>query len=268
VNVNSVFGPFVAFLAGLLSFVSPCVLPMVPVYLAQMAGNTAGATGTIARRRALTHAAMFVAGFSFVFIVMGASVGLVGYALKDHERELARVAGVLIVVMGMHLSGILRIPWLYRTYSVSIPVPAGSGAAVVSGVAMGGSVPPRLPEVRATAADYGRSSLLGMGFALGWTPCIGPVLGTILGLAYAQGTVAKGAVLLVCYSLGLGVPFLVTGMAVGTVTAGLKKVNRFLPAIEVASGVLLIAVGVLLIADRLTIFNSYFDFFGLGTKGL
>ena len=122
-NVNSAFGPVIAFLAGLLSFVSPCVLPMVPVYLAQMAGNTAGAAGSHARRQALTHAAVFIAGFSLVFIVMGASVGLVGYALKDHERELARVAGVLIVIMGMHLAGILRIPWLYRTYSVSIPVP-------------------------------------------------------------------------------------------------------------------------------------------------
>ncbi|MHB8575782.1 MAG: cytochrome c biogenesis CcdA family protein [Dehalococcoidia bacterium] len=264
-NVNTVFGPFIAFLAGLLSFISPCVLPLVPVYLAQMAGNTAGfADGAGARRRALLHSASFVAGFSLVFIVLGASVGLIGYALKDHERELARIAGVLIVIMGMHLAGIIRIPFLNRTYSVPIrvPVAAGAGAGVETAVTQP-ATRPAMPVL-----NYGRSSLLGMGFALGWTPCIGPVLGTILGLAYAQGTVAKGAVLLVCYSLGLGVPFLVTGMAVGTVTAGLKKINRFLPAIEFASGVLLIAVGVLLIADRMTMFNSYFDFFGVGTKGL
>src|SRR5262249_46477650 len=153
---------------------------------------------------------------------------------KDHERELARVAGVVIVIMGMHLAGILRIPYLYRTYAVPVPVPA---PAAVGAVTMGGGmVPGPVSEVRPAlpVVDYGRSSLLGMGFALGWTPCIGPVLGSILGLAYAQGTVAKGGMLLICYSLGLGVPFLVTGMAVGTVSARLKRVNRFLPAIEVA----------------------------------
>jgi cytochrome c-type biogenesis protein len=236
-----------------------------------MVGNTAAAAGPTARRQAFTHAALFVAGFSLVFIVIGASVGLIGFALKDHERELARVAGVLIVIMGMHLAGILRIPWLYRTYTVSLPVPAGAGAAAGSPVALSdreATVRGAPPDARVALAAYGRSSLLGIGFALGWTPCIGPVLGAILGLAYAQGTVAKGAALLVCYSLGLGVPFLVTGMAVGTVTRALRKVNRFLPAIEGASGILLIAVGVLLIADRLTIFNGYFDIFGLGTKGL
>ena len=116
--------------------------------------------------------------------------------------------------------------------------------------------------------DFGRSSVVGAGFALGWTPCIGPVLGSILGLATAASTVARGALLLLFYSLGLGVPFLVTGLAAGTVTAHLKRINRYLPAIEFASGVLLIFVGVLLFANRLTMFNHYFDFFGLGTKGL
>jgi cytochrome c-type biogenesis protein len=121
---------------------------------------------------------------------------------------------------------------------------------------------------RWTSLGYGRSSLVGAGFALGWTPCIGPVLGSILTLAQAQGTVARAILLLVCYSLGLGVPFLVTGMAVGSVTTYLKRVNRFLPAIEVGSGALLIVVGVLLIAGRMTMFNSYFDHFGRLSRGL
>jgi cytochrome c-type biogenesis protein len=115
---------------------------------------------------------------------------------------------------------------------------------------------------------YGRSALVGAGFALGWTPCIGPVLGSILTLAQVQGTVGRATLLLVFYSLGLGVPFLVTGFAVGSVTGYLKRVNRILPAIEVASGALLVLVGVLLIANRLTMFNSYFDHFGPLSRGL
>ncbi len=260
-SIDGLFGPFVAFLAGLLSFLSPCVLPLVPVYIAQMAGNAAISDGTTSRRVTFTHAASFVAGFSLVFIALGASVGLIGYGLKDHQRDLAVVAGVFIIIMGMHLTGLLRIPALYRTYAV--PVGAGAGAGSMSmggGSGDGGG--------RWASLGYGRSSLVGAGFALGWTPCIGPVLGSILTLAQAQGTVARAILLLVCYSLGLGVPFLVTGMAVGSVTASLKRINRFLPAIEVGSGALLIVVGVLLIAGRMTMFNSYFDHFGRLSRGL
>jgi len=236
---------------------------LVPVYIAQMAGNAATSDGTASRRVTFTHAASFVAGFSLVFIALGASVGLIGYGLKDHQRDLAVVAGVFIIVMGMHLTGLLRIPALYRTYAV--PVGAGAGGGSVS---MGGGSGNGGGRGRWASLGYGRSSLVGAGFALGWTPCIGPVLGSILTLAQAQGTVARAILLLVCYSLGLGVPFLVTGIAVGSVTAYLKRINRFLPAIEVGSGALLIFVGVLLIAGRMTMFNSYFDHFGRLSRGL
>ncbi|HLZ72762.1 MAG TPA: cytochrome c biogenesis protein CcdA [Dehalococcoidia bacterium] len=260
-SIDGLFGPFVAFLAGLLSFLSPCVLPLVPVYIAQMAGTATD--GGASRRVTLTHALSFVAGFSLVFIALGASVGLIGYGLKDHQRDLAVLAGIFIIVMGMHLTGLLRIPVLYRTYAV--PVGAGAGGGTLS---VGGGAGGKRAGGRLAALGYGRSSLVGAGFALGWTPCIGPVLGSILTLAQAQGTVGRSILLLVFYSLGLGVPFIVTGMAVGSVTGYLKRINRFLPAIEVGSGALLIFVGVLLIAGRMTMFNSYFDHFGRLSRGL
>jgi cytochrome c-type biogenesis protein len=248
-SVNGVVGPFVAFLAGLLSFISPCVLPMVPVYLAQLAGSSVQVSGTpLARRETVLHTLWFIAGFTAVFIALGASVGLVGYGLREHQRLLAEVAGGLIVVLGLHLVGLLPLPFLQRTYAVPVP---------------GSSVAPRH-----WLLGYGRSALVGAGFALGWTPCIGPVLGSILLLAGASSTVARGAFLLLCYSAGLAVPFFIMGFAVGTIGRALRRLNHFLPAIEVASGVLLVAVGVLLIANRLTMFNQYFDIFGVGTRGL
>jgi cytochrome c-type biogenesis protein len=264
-SVNGAFAPLIAFLAGLLSFVSPCVLPLVPVYLAQLAGTAASmGVSPHARRVTFLHAVSFVLGFSLIFIALGASLGLIGAGMREHQRLLAQVAGVLIIVMGLHLTGIVRIPWLYRTFTVPLPVTATAGAHAPAGRSSSGvAVAP--PPVR--PVDFGRSALVGAGFALGWTPCIGPVLGSILGFAAAQGTVAKGALLLVFYSAGLGVPFLVAGMAVGSVTAYLKRLNRFLPAIEIASGVLLIIAGILLFTNKLTIFNQYFDFFGIGSKG-
>jgi len=199
VSVDGVFGPFVAFLAGLLSFLSPCVLPLVPVYIAQIAGTT-GAGGVAPRRRTtFLHAATFVGGFSTVFIALGVSAGgILAGGLRDHQELFQTVAGVFIIVMGMQLTGLIRISALYRTYSVPV---------------------------------------------------------------------ARAGLLLACYSLGLGVPFLITGLAVGTVTASLKRVNRFLPILEIASGALLILVGILLVAHRMTMFNQYFDFFGIGAKG-
>jgi cytochrome c-type biogenesis protein len=251
VSTGGIAGPFVAFLAGLLSFVSPCVLPMVPVYLMQLTGPSAVAAGTArARRLTLLHTCFFVAGFSAVFIALGASLGLLGYGLRDHQRLLAEVAGAAIIVMGLHLSGILPIPLLSRTYTVPLP----------------GERKER--KQHSLAFDFGRSSIVGAGFALGWTPCIGPVLGSILALAGAGSTVARGALLLLFYSLGLAVPFLAMGMAVGSLGPALKRLNRHLGTIELVSGVLLVGVGVLLFSGRLTMFNGYFDVFGVGSRGL
>src|SRR5579875_2154634 len=143
-SVDGIAGPFVAFLAGLLSFVSPCVLPMVPVYLMQLAGPSAVAAGTpLARRTTLLHTVFFVLGFSAIFIALGASVGLVGYALRDHQRLMAEIAGALIIMLGLHLTGILPIPLLSRTYSVPLPGDKDD------------------PRRRTLLFDFGRSSLVG-----------------------------------------------------------------------------------------------------------
>ncbi len=237
-DVSSALGPLIALVAGLLSFLSPCVLPLVPVYITHLAGSADLASGGTQRRNdAFLHALSFVLGFSLVFIALGASVGLVGYLLRDQLPTLARVAGVLLIALGLHLVGILRMPFLYRTYG---PEAVGSSQG----------------------AGYAKSFILGSTLSVGWTPCIGPILGSILTLAAASSTVWQGAVLLVFYSVGLGIPFLLTGLAFGAVIAQFKRISRFVPVFEVVGGVLVIVIGSLVFLDRLTVFNQYFDFFG------
>jgi cytochrome c-type biogenesis protein len=239
VDVNGVGGPFVALAAGTASFLSPCVLPLVPVYVAQLAGASAGVSDS--RRATFARAVAFVAGFSAVFIALGASVGLVGYALRDHLNTMAQGAGLLLIVFGLHQSGILRIPWLYRGFGIGAG--AGNPRGYVGWAVVGGAV------------------------SIGWVPCVGPVLGGILTYAASSATVAKGALLLTFYSLGLAVPFLIAGLMAGSAGRVLKRMNRWIPVVEMASGVLLIAVGILVFTNRVTIFNRYFDFFGIGSNG-
>ncbi len=275
--VDYLTGPYgfaFAFAAGVLSFLSPCVLPLVPAYIAHLTGTTATLQpGEGDRRRAVTHAAVFVLGFTVVFTFIGASVGLIGalisedssYAIRDQLPLMAKIAGVFLVIMGLNLVGVIRIPWLYRTYSIdafSAPVPAavsvgGGGTATM---AMGGG-----GGMRGVLAGlpYVKSLGVGAAFAVGWTPCIGPVLGAILTLSATTSDVAQGAYLLLVYSLGLGLPFIITGLAVVPVTAFLRRIRGAMPVIEIVTGVLVIAVGALIFLDELTIFNRYFDFFGL-----
>jgi len=240
-DVTSALGPFIAVMAGIVSFLSPCVLPLVPVYITHLAGSTdAAAVGAQRRNDAFLHALSFVLGFSLVFVALGASVGFVGFVLRDQLPTLTRIAGVLLIVLGLHLIGILRIPFLYRTYALE-------------GVGTGQRV------------GYAKSFVVGSTFSIGWTPCIGPILGSILTLAAASSTVWQGTLLLVFYSIGLGIPFLLTGLLFGTVVAQLKRVSSFMPVFEVVGGTLVIIVGALIFMDRLTIFNQYFDFFGFSS---
>lgn len=268
-----------AFAAGILSFLSPCVLPLVPAYLAHLTGTTATLDGdaraSAAARRSETvaHAATFVLGFTLVFTFVGASVGLLGallsddssYAVRDQLPLLAKIAGVFLIVMGLNLIGIIRIPWLYRTYSLEL---SSQPATVVVGggtgtIALGGGGGARHDTSAPGGVAYGKSLGVGAAFAVGWTPCIGPVLGTILTLSASSADVARGAYLLLVYSLGLGVPFIATGLAVVPVTAFLKRFRNVMPLIEITMGVLIVFVGALMFLDDLTIFNRYFDFFGL-----
>jgi cytochrome c-type biogenesis protein len=226
-----------AFLAGLVSFVSPCVLPIVPGYLSFISGvnvsqfREAGASGDLVRRVVLTSLA-FVLGFSTVFVTLGAAATYIGSLLQEHKRVLGMIGGVVIIVLGLHTAGLLRIGWLLSEKRASLSRrPLGLAGAYVVGLA----------------------------FAFGWTPCIGPILGAILLYASQQETVSQGVVLLSAYSAGLGIPFLLSALAVNwffKVSAGLRRSMR---AIEVGSGALLVGIGLLLVTGRLSLIAQYFS---------
>src|SRR5262245_6156747 len=228
---------FTAFGAGVLSFVSPCVLPIVPGYLSFIIGaNVSQYRDSEAPRDRVQRVAItslfFVLGFSAVFVSLGAAATLVGYYLQQYKRVLAMVGGALIIVLGLHTAGVIRIPWLlYEKRAAVRSKPLGLLGAYVVGLA----------------------------FAFGWTPCIGPILGAILVFASQQETVSQGVLLLTAYSLGLGIPFLVSGMAINGFFAASSRVKRHMRMVEAASGILLVAVGLLLVTDRLTVLAIYFS---------
>lgn len=215
-----------AFSGGLLSFFSPCVLPLVPAYLANLAGATA--IESDARKSylpTLFHSLSFVLGFSIIFIGLGASVGLIGTAITAHSSLLRQIAGSLIIAFGVFLIAAYKLPWL--NYEKRIDAKVGS------------------------SPGYLRSIGIGAAFALGWTPCIGPILGAILMIAWSSQTVAEGALLLLIYSLGMGIPFILLGLVWGAIMPFWKSINRYLGVISIASGVLLIIVGILMLTGNL-----------------
>ena len=208
----------VAFGAGALSFASPCVLPLVPAYIGHLAGRSVGKEPDAGQRsETLVHALAFVLGFSAVFIVLGASVGLVGFVVREQLPWLRWVGGAILVVMGLHVSGVLRIPALYRELRLSFRPSRRFGVA--------------------------SSFLVGSIFGAGWTPCIGPILGAILLYASTTQTVGQGALLLTAYSLGLGVPFLIAALALDRVLGFLRRLNRQAQLVEWTSGALLVGMG-------------------------
>jgi cytochrome c-type biogenesis protein len=227
-TVNGI-GVLAAFGAGLLSFLSPCVFPLVPGYLAYIAGTTtreAGSANIALRWRVTMHAACFVAGFSLIFVILGASASTLGQIFAHHHDVLTKVAGAVIIVFGLHIAGVFKIPWLYR--EVRREVALGSGGPA-----------------------YLRSGLIGLAFGAGWTPCVGPLLGSILTLAAATTTLRGGVVLLLVYSLGLGMPFLATGLLMGSASRGFRSLNRLMQPLGVLSGVLMVAMGVLVLSGLL-----------------
>jgi cytochrome c-type biogenesis protein len=230
---------FAAFVAGVLSFVSPCVLPLIPGYLSFISGLTldemqgAGATATAAagsRRRVLLASLFFILGFSLVFVSLGAAASAIGQYLlapgTGRLRLLSKVAGAIVILFGLHTMGVLRIGWLYSEKRVQVErKPRGVVGAFVVGLA----------------------------FAFGWTPCIGPILAGILAVAGSQETVSQGIRLLAVYSLGLGIPFLLTALAINRFFAAFAKIRRYYHAIEIVSGLLLVAIGVLIFTDQFTL---------------
>ncbi len=204
-----------------------------------------------ARRVVFFHAAAFVLGFSVVFVALGALLGALGSAFNDELIWFQRVAGALLVILGLHLAEVIRIGFLYRSFQVGGSAPAGPSSAA-----------PRAGGIRASA-DYARSLLVGVAFSIGWTPCVGPILAGILVLALDSASLFQATILLICYAAGLGIPFLLVGLALGASTNFLRKMNRWMPLVGVISGVLLIFVGMLIALDRVVVLNE-----ALGSVGV
>ena len=223
-----------AFAAGLLSFLSPCVLPLVPAYLSYMSGvsieELADAKGTEALRRTGLKSLLFVLGFSLVFISMGALATSVGQFLAAKMSVLMNIAGIVVFIFGLHMAGIFRIRTLYKEARI---------------------------HHRFKKVGFLTAFLIGLMFALGWTPCVGPVLAMILGMAGTSNTLGQGIFLLAVYSAGLAVPFLITGFATGWALKGLSKFKRYFHTVEIASGVLLMVVGVLIFTGSLQMLNQW-----------
>ena len=217
-------GLLVAFAAGILSFLSPCVLPLVPSYVGFLTGMTLDET-TARRRLALVHAVLFVAGFSLVFILLGASATALGGALRHYQVWLQRAGGVIIIAFGLVCLGVFRVRWLEQE---------------------------RRLQLQHKPVSFLGSAIVGMAFGFGWTPCIGPVLGAILGLAATSADVSRGMLLLGVYSAGLAVPFLAAAFALEAFLDWFQRFRRYLPWVMRASGALLVFVGLLLVSGEFT----------------
>lgn len=237
-----------AMLAGLVSFASPCCLPMVPIFVGYMVGTaTPGTPG--ARRIAFVQAVAFVLGFTAVFVALWASVGLVGYVLRDYAGVLRLAGGTVLIVMGLHVAGLIRISALYR--EVRVPIARAAGAGTVG------------PGALATAPSRRRSMLLGAAFAAGWTPCVGPILGGIIGLASVSDSVGQGTALLIAYALGLGIPFVLVAVGVTEVNRRLAWLRRHDAAVSMVTGVMLVLVGFLVISNSFAKLSGLLPGFGL-----
>lgn len=223
---------FAAFAAGLLSFISPCVLPLIPVYLGYLSGSTIVGDTPPPRRLVFSHALLFVGGFTFIFVVVfGVPAGFLGGMLGAFADYLVLVGGVLMIVFGLHTMGVITIPIF--------------------------NMQKRLEYGQDQSPGYIRSFVIGMTFAAGWTPCIGPLLGAILTLAIQGQNVPLSMFYLFVYSMGLAIPFLVTAWMLTAATNRLQTLNKHMQLIERVSGVFLIIVGILLVTGMMTILNTY-----------
>lgn len=226
----------IAFLAGLASFLSPCVLPLVPIYLAQLVGPSVYQADDQqqtfqTRLNTFRHAVMFVAGFTLAFVALGATASTLGSYLREHVAVLRQAGGVIIIIFGLHLINILHIPFLNSNKRFTF-----------------------IPE----HPNYFASSLVGLIFGIAWTPCVTPILAGILILAANATTLQQGVLLLLIYSLGLGVPFLLLGLGVNQLSRVLKWLKPYLGKVETGTGILMIVVGLMIFFNVLTYLNSLF----------
>jgi cytochrome c-type biogenesis protein len=225
----------VAFSAGIFSFLSPCVLPLFPSYLSFITGMSVeqlqGPGGRGAERwRVIAHSLAFIAGFSMVFVGMGASFSVLGQVLIERRDLIRQVGGVLIILFGLYIAGVLQLGWLGRYKQI---------------------------QLRSKPAGFVGSWLVGVTFAIGWTPCVGPILGSILSLAGTAETVTTGIALLGAYSAGLALPFLLSSLALGAFLVAFRRFRPWIPVVERVAGVLLVAVGLLVLTNYFIVLNAY-----------
>jgi cytochrome c-type biogenesis protein len=228
-----------AFIAGVASFLSPCVLALVPAYIGYLGGRAAGGEGGAnSRFITFTHGVAFVLGFSAVFVLLGVAASALGGLLYDVRTWLGRIGGLVVIVFGLHMIGVFRIPFLeYDT---------------------------RMQEMPDPKLGYLSSALMGVFFSAGWSPCVGPVLGAILTLALNGGSIASGVILLSAYSAGLAIPFLIAALGIGWVTTILRKYNKIMRYTEIIMGVLMVIIGVMLMTGAFNIIATLFPGWSLG----
>ncbi|MCX5723358.1 MAG: cytochrome c biogenesis CcdA family protein [Nitrospirae bacterium] len=231
-----------AFSAGLLSFVSPCVLPLVPSYISYITGLsieqlTDATVRSKFKKSIIVNALLFIAGFTAVFVSFGASASFIGQALMTYQDHIRRIGGILIIIFGLYLLGVLNISFLKMEHRF---------------------------QFRSRPVGYVGSFLIGVAFAAGWTPCVGPVLGTILLYASTTDSMLNGVLLLTSYSLGLGLPLFLTALGVDRFLAYFKQARLYLWGVSTVSGVLLIIVGVMIYANTLTMITSFLEQHGVG----
>jgi cytochrome c-type biogenesis protein len=232
-----------AFLAGLLSFISPCVLPLVPSYLMYLSGLSfqqlaQSGEQAMVKKAVLMNALLFIVGFSLVFIGFGASASLLGQVLLDYQDVVRKTGAVLMIVFGLHLSGIIQLKFLMVEKRVSVTIRRTGPIA---------------------------SLLIGGAFAAGWTPCVGPILGTMLLYAATKDTLLDGVTLLAFYSLGLGVPLLLASVALNRFLSVFQQMKTYLRLVSGMSGTMLMMMGVLIYLDRVSLLTAFFERYGVGT---
>jgi cytochrome c-type biogenesis protein len=232
-----------AFLAGLLSFVSPCVLPLVPSYITYITGLSLDQLADsverhLQRKTIAFNSLIFITGFSIVFIAFGASASLIGQVLTSYQHLLRKVGGVLIILFGLYLMGVVKLRFLMTERRI---------------------------HLRSRPAGYIGSLLIGATFAAGWTPCVGPLLGTMLLYASTTDTLADGVTLLTFYSLGLGLPLFATAMGVDRFLTYFKQVRAYLRMVSFTSGIFLIVFGLMVYSDSLSFLTAFFERHGIGT---
>jgi cytochrome c-type biogenesis protein len=232
--VNTELNVATAFAAGVVSFISPCVLPLIPAYLSFLTGSSleelkAGGDAT-QRARVLMHALAFIAGFTLVFMALGFTASAIGNALLNYRDIVARVGGLVVIVLGLNMIGVFKIPLLAMD---------------------------KRPQWRSANRSYLASFVVGLGFAAGWSPCIGPILAGILALA-TQQSYGVATLLLFVYSLGLALPFVLTAAAISQALGALNRIKRYLGAIEITAGAFLVATGIVLITGTFTRIAGWF----------